>query len=61
MWQKDPNYAGGLPQWCFSKGFDKFAPIGPCIVSNKVRHTVFVYFMLIFFKITKKKKYAYRF
>ena len=36
MWQKDPKFAGGLPQWCFSKGFDKFAPIGPVIVSVKV-------------------------
>ena len=22
-WQRDPAYAGGVPQWCFSKGFDK--------------------------------------
>ncbi|KAI9497288.1 degradation of aromatic compounds [Zychaea mexicana] len=35
-WQRDPKYAGGVPQWCFSKGFDKFAPIGPAIVSQKV-------------------------
>ncbi|GAB5590700.1 hypothetical protein Unana1_05600 [Umbelopsis nana] len=36
MWQRDPSYAGGVPQWCFSKGFDKFAPIGPAIVSAKL-------------------------
>lgn len=32
-WQKDPAYAGVVPQWCFSKGFDKYAPLGPMIVS----------------------------
>ncbi|KAL2801751.1 hypothetical protein BJX63DRAFT_441921 [Aspergillus granulosus] len=35
-WQRDPAYAGGVPQWCFSKGFDKFAPLGPMLVSSKV-------------------------
>lgn len=35
-WQRDPAYAGGVPQWCFSKGFDGFAPLGPCIVSTAV-------------------------
>jgi 2-keto-4-pentenoate hydratase/2-oxohepta-3-ene-1,7-dioic acid hydratase in catechol pathway len=35
-WQRDPAYAGGVPQWCFSKGFDRYAPLGPCIVSQKV-------------------------
>ncbi|KAL1966636.1 hypothetical protein VTN77DRAFT_4047 [Rasamsonia byssochlamydoides] len=35
-WQRDPAYAGAVPQWCFSKGFDKFAPIGPVIVSPKL-------------------------
>ncbi|KAJ5464013.1 hypothetical protein N7475_007148 [Penicillium sp. IBT 31633x] len=35
-WQKDPAKAGGVPQWCFSKGFDKFAPLGPMLVSPKV-------------------------
>ncbi|OGM40721.1 fumarylacetoacetate hydrolase family protein [Aspergillus bombycis] len=35
-WQKDPRKAGGVPQWCFSKGFDKFAPLGPVLVSPKV-------------------------
>jgi 2-keto-4-pentenoate hydratase/2-oxohepta-3-ene-1,7-dioic acid hydratase in catechol pathway len=35
-WQRDPAYAGGVPQWCFSKGFDDFAPLGPCIVSTSL-------------------------
>lgn len=35
-WQRDPAYAGGVPQWCFSKGFDKYAPIGPLMVSPAV-------------------------
>ncbi|ORX60652.1 hypothetical protein DM01DRAFT_1361613 [Hesseltinella vesiculosa] len=38
-WQIDPNFAGGAAQWCFSKGFDKFAPIGPAIVSTKILGT----------------------
>ncbi|KAJ6440030.1 fumarylacetoacetate hydrolase domain-containing protein [Purpureocillium lavendulum] len=32
-WQRDPEKAGVVPQWCFSKGFDKFAPLGPVLVS----------------------------
>lgn len=35
-WQKDPAFAGGVPQWCFSKGFDQYGPLGPMIVSPKV-------------------------
>ncbi|KAM0546190.1 hypothetical protein ACHAPJ_010974 [Fusarium lateritium] len=35
-WQRDPKKAGGVPQWCFSKGFDKFAPVGPLLVSPAV-------------------------
>lgn len=35
-WQRDPAHAGGVPQWCFSKGFDKYAPLGPALVSTKV-------------------------
>jgi 2-keto-4-pentenoate hydratase/2-oxohepta-3-ene-1,7-dioic acid hydratase in catechol pathway len=35
-WQRDPVYAGGVPQWCFSKGFDKYAPLGPMIVSPQL-------------------------
>lgn len=34
-WQRDPAYAGVVPQWCFSKRFDRYAPLGPCIVSQK--------------------------
>ncbi|KAK7619187.1 hypothetical protein IWX50DRAFT_673115 [Phyllosticta citricarpa] len=32
--QRDPHFAGPVPQWGFSKGFDKFAPLGPAIVST---------------------------
>ncbi|KAK4096162.1 hypothetical protein N658DRAFT_531968 [Parathielavia hyrcaniae] len=35
-WQRDPRKAGGVPQWCFSKGFDKFAPLSPVLVSPRV-------------------------
>jgi len=35
-WQRNPELAGGVPQWCFSKGFDKYAPLGPMLVSPKV-------------------------
>ncbi|KAI5917621.1 fumarylacetoacetate hydrolase [Camillea tinctor] len=35
-WQRDPAKAGGVPQWCFSKGLDKFAPLGPMLVSPTV-------------------------
>lgn len=34
-WQREKAYAGGVPQFCFSKGFDKYAPLGPAIVSQK--------------------------
>lgn len=30
--QRDPKLAGVVPQWGFSKGFDTFAPLGPCLV-----------------------------
>lgn len=30
--QRDPELAGGVPQWGFSKGFDTFAPLGPVLV-----------------------------
>lgn len=39
-WQKDPAKAGGVPQWCFSKGFDKYAPLGPMLVSPSVCSTL---------------------
>ncbi|KAK2054657.1 hypothetical protein LY76DRAFT_522108, partial [Colletotrichum caudatum] len=38
-WQRDPAKAGGVPQWCFSKGFDKFAPPPPsarCLCLRRV-------------------------
>ncbi|KAM5346010.1 hypothetical protein ACJ41O_011871 [Fusarium nematophilum] len=35
-WQRDPRFTGDVPQWCFSKGFDCFAPLGPMIVSPQV-------------------------
>lgn len=35
-WQRDPAFAGGVPQWCYSKGFDTFAPMGPALVSSSV-------------------------
>ncbi|KAK6440717.1 hypothetical protein LTR95_003050 [Oleoguttula sp. CCFEE 5521] len=35
-WQREANKAGVVPQWCFSKSFDKYAPLGPVIVSTKL-------------------------
>ncbi|GAM37796.1 hypothetical protein TCE0_033r08020 [Talaromyces pinophilus] len=35
-WQLDEKYAGPMPQATFSKSFDTYAPLGPCIVSRKV-------------------------
>lgn len=32
--QRDAAYAGKVPQWGFSKGFDSFAPLGPVLVSS---------------------------
>jgi 2-keto-4-pentenoate hydratase/2-oxohepta-3-ene-1,7-dioic acid hydratase in catechol pathway len=32
--QRDPALAGRVPQWGFSKGFDTFAPLGPCLVAG---------------------------
>ncbi|KAL2871258.1 fumarylacetoacetate hydrolase family protein [Aspergillus lucknowensis] len=32
-WQREPNKAGPVPQWTFSKSFDKYAPLGPCLVA----------------------------
>lgn len=37
-WQRDPKFAGGVPQWCYSKGMDKFAPCGPALLSQKARY-----------------------
>lgn len=35
-WQREPGKAGPVPQWSFSKSFDKYAPLGPCIVSTRI-------------------------
>lgn len=35
-WQMEKDKAGMMPQWTFSKSFDKYAPLGPCIVSSKL-------------------------
>jgi 2-keto-4-pentenoate hydratase/2-oxohepta-3-ene-1,7-dioic acid hydratase in catechol pathway len=34
--QRDPKFAGSIPQWGFSKGFDGYAPLGPCLVSTSL-------------------------
>ena len=34
--QRDPELAGRVPQWSFSKGFDTYAPIGPVLVSSEL-------------------------
>ena len=31
--QRDKMLAGPVPQWGFSKGFDTYAPLGPCLVA----------------------------
>ncbi|EMD00421.1 hypothetical protein BAUCODRAFT_118192 [Baudoinia panamericana UAMH 10762] len=35
-WQMEKEKAGMLPQFSFSKSFDKYAPLGPCIASTKL-------------------------
>ena len=35
-WQREAGKAGPVPQWTFSKSFDKYAPLGPCLVSAHV-------------------------
>ncbi|KAI1839908.1 hypothetical protein JX265_005746 [Neoarthrinium moseri] len=34
--QRNPEYAGVVPQFSFSKGFDTYAPVGPCLVRSDV-------------------------
>lgn len=34
--QTRPEFAGPTPQFDFSKGFDTFAPLGPCLVSSEL-------------------------
>lgn len=35
-WQRDPDKAGPVPQWSFSKSFDKYAPLGPALVATHI-------------------------
>ena len=35
-WQLEKDKAGAMQQWCFSKSFDRYAPLGPAIVSTRV-------------------------
>lgn len=35
-WQRDPAYAGGVPQRSYAKSFDTFAPLEPMLVSPSV-------------------------
>lgn len=35
-WQREPNKAGVVPQWSFSKSFDRYAPLGPALVSTSI-------------------------
>ncbi|KAH6689898.1 hypothetical protein F5X68DRAFT_254596, partial [Plectosphaerella plurivora] len=35
-WQREAGKAGPVPQWTFSKSFDKYAPLGPCLVAQRV-------------------------
>jgi 2-keto-4-pentenoate hydratase/2-oxohepta-3-ene-1,7-dioic acid hydratase in catechol pathway len=35
-WQMEKDKAGMMPQWSFSKSFDKYAPLGPCVTSTKL-------------------------
>lgn len=33
-WQRESAKAGPVPQWTFSKSFDRYAPLGPCLVAS---------------------------
>ncbi|KAE8372127.1 hypothetical protein BDV26DRAFT_298145 [Aspergillus bertholletiae] len=35
-WQREASKAGPVPQWSFSKSFDQYAPVGPCLVSPSI-------------------------
>ncbi|KAH7069575.1 hypothetical protein BKA63DRAFT_476372 [Paraphoma chrysanthemicola] len=35
-WQREAGKAGPVPQWSFSKSFDKYAPLGPCLVASHI-------------------------
>lgn len=34
--QLDPAFAGRIPQWGFSKCFDTYAPVKPCLVNTEL-------------------------
>lgn len=38
-WQSRQPWAGPMPQFNFSKGFDKYAPLGPMLVSSEMLGT----------------------
>lgn len=40
-WQLDPELASHQPQMSFSKSFDGFLPMGPCIASAEVRSSLY--------------------
>ncbi|KAK4999982.1 hypothetical protein LTR66_001070 [Elasticomyces elasticus] len=35
-WQREAGKAGPVPQWSFSKSFDRYAPLGPCLVARDI-------------------------
>ncbi|KAK5682473.1 hypothetical protein LTS10_005601 [Elasticomyces elasticus] len=35
-WQRETGKAGAIPQWSFSKSFDKYAPLGPALIAQSV-------------------------
>lgn len=35
-WQRETDKAGPVPQWSFSKSFDKYAPLGPALVATHI-------------------------
>lgn len=34
--QRDPIFAGRVPQWGFSKGVDTYAPMDPCLLASSL-------------------------
>ncbi|KAK4959168.1 hypothetical protein LTR10_003967 [Elasticomyces elasticus] len=35
-WQRETGKAGAIPQWSFSKSFDKYAPLGPALIAQSI-------------------------
>jgi 2-keto-4-pentenoate hydratase/2-oxohepta-3-ene-1,7-dioic acid hydratase in catechol pathway len=35
-YQREAGKASPVPQWSFSKSFDKYTPLGPCLVSSQL-------------------------